>query len=166
MRPTSTVVANEIPKYHSKASRGVLESGCTLYNCINAAVSARIALYIQYATTLHGASGATATACTVSSDFQNFIGHDCSMYVTWWKVKYENKGHKACRSRYRLCYWSRNTLPVIKKMNTLPRSLFHLCIQHGIRLLEHAPYDITYRIQLDRAVFTFVISIWDVCQSL
>ena len=32
-----TVVANEIPKNHSEASRGVLKSGCAVYNCINVA---------------------------------------------------------------------------------------------------------------------------------
>ena len=35
-------MANESPKNHSEANCGVLKSGCTVYNCINADVSACI----------------------------------------------------------------------------------------------------------------------------
>ena len=36
----STIVASKIFLNHSEASRGVLKRGCTVYNCINTAVSA------------------------------------------------------------------------------------------------------------------------------
>ena len=64
-------MANEIPKNHSEASRGVLKSGCTIYNCINTAVGAcSTVVCIQYAAALCGAwGGGGQRPFVISSDF-------------------------------------------------------------------------------------------------
>ena len=50
----STVVANEIPKIHSEASRRVLQKGCMIYNCINTAAGASIQCASHSTTGLQG----------------------------------------------------------------------------------------------------------------
>ena len=72
----TTVMAYEILKNHSEASRGVLQSGYTVYNCISTAV-VHVVLYVQYAYMLWHC----ARLCTFSSDVSDF--HWPRLYSYW-----------------------------------------------------------------------------------
>ena len=69
-------MANGTPKNHSEVSRGVLKSECTIYNCINAAVSACIQC-ASYST-VRGYGGCRDHLYSLKSFCRNFTGHDCS----------------------------------------------------------------------------------------